>query len=530
MAHTIIPSAFAESYYAFEKYPLKLVLRESYGALESRTIRRRLLERAPDLFVADPDTLIRVKDVTDDGKAAKTNLCSDDDLKRWLGDNSFPDPLNPAARCGEIATKKDPRCRFISLVNDSVTFPLKITLKSLQRLLSYHQVSPVFLDFLDVYGSPSAVDRELRFSSFRTETCLVDAEAGSIVDGLRRSGRRYQMCYNLKSVVEKRSTEQTWKIRQSAFHHQFDVGTGTQLWIFGDPHEAIKERIANSISDQRNHLSKFDSVSSSFKTSLDVHLDIGRWSMTGWRKHIASLEERVEKLKSDFFFMDQQSPVDTDPLLVVQEYEDKTNETIMALESNADNLESLSRFYADLVHDENFPTIERGACTKAVKKACSQIRELVYETRMQVRRANILVKTIADRKTILIQSKAASRAEGLSASMWRQAESSAYETIAMRAITVVTLLYLPPTFVSTLFSTDIVKYQGDDGPFGAEMFSGMALQRWLQVSLPLMLITFVATFGWVWFDGLKIKAKAKSLEEVFPDVFRNVKSSGLTRL
>lgn len=186
---------------------------------------------------------------------------------------------------------------YRSLVNASVTDPLKLSRESLQRLLAYHQVSPVFLEFLDVYGSLSAVDRELRFSSFRTETCLADAEPGSIIDGLRRSGRRYQMCYNLKSVFEKDdSGQKTWKIRQSAFHHQFDVGSGTQLWIFGDPHAAIKERIGTSVSDRRNHLSKFDTVAHSFKSSLDIHLDIGRWSMTGWRRHIAFLEEKVDEL------------------------------------------------------------------------------------------------------------------------------------------------------------------------------------------------------------------------------------------
>lgn len=55
------------------------------------------------------------------------------------------------------------------------------------------------------------------------------------------------------------------------------------------------------------------------------------------------------------------------------------------------------------------------------------------------------------------------------------------------------------------------------------MFSGLALQRWLQVSLPLMLVTLVATFGWVWYDGRKIKAKAEKLEKEFPDIFRDEK-------
>ncbi|KAK0612394.1 hypothetical protein B0T17DRAFT_543493 [Bombardia bombarda] len=62
---------------------------------------------------------------------------------------------------------------------------------------------------------------------------------------------------------------------------------------------------------------------------------------------------------------------------------------------------------------------------------------------------------------------------------------------------VVTLLYLPPTFVSTFFSTDVIKYQGGGGVL-QESFSWLALQRWLQVSLPLMLITCLGS--WLWYS------------------------------
>lgn len=84
----------------------------------------------------------------------------------------------------------------------------------------------------------------------------------------------------------------------------------------------------------------------------------------------------------------------------------------------------------------------------------------------------------------------------------------------MRVITVVTLIYLPATFVSvrsvlqstsgtlltsgkTFFSTDIVKYQNQNGgsnttvtsgPFMGS-FSGIALMRWLQLTLPLTALT-----------------------------------------
>lgn len=111
----------------------------------------------------------------------------------------------------------------------------------------------------------------------------------------------------------------------------------------------------------------------------------------------------------------------------------------------------------------------------------------------------------------------------------------------MRVITVITLLYLPPTFVSvsdissrrgdsdintvqTLFSTDIVKYQGDDGDFNHDKFSSLALQRFVEVSLPLMLLTFTAAFGWMWYERVEGRKKAERLEKELPGVFGTLKS------
>ena len=141
----------------------------------------------------------------------------------------------------------------------------------------------------------------MRFSGFRSEVYLQNPEKGVIIDDLKRSGRRYQLCYNLKTVVLKSLDPKDpvaglWKIRQAAVHHQLDIGSGTQLWIFGDPHAAMKDIIREVVNDQRNHRNKFETIPASFKSSLDVHLGIARWSTEGWRQHILSLEETIDNL------------------------------------------------------------------------------------------------------------------------------------------------------------------------------------------------------------------------------------------
>lgn len=85
----------------------------------------------------------------------------------------------------------------------------------------------------------------------------------------------------------------------------------------------------------------------------------------------------------------------------VQRWEEKTNDSIMAMESNANILKLLQRFYRDLVRDDDFPSKARRICQQAVKNFCLQLEELICETQMQISRAKILVRTVADRKTIV---------------------------------------------------------------------------------------------------------------------------------
>src|SRR5438034_1479374 len=95
------------------------------------------------------------------------------------------------------------------------------------------------------------------------------------------------------------------------------------------------------------------------------------------------------------------TPPEAGSLGDVQKVEDKTNETIMVLESNAEIMTLLKKFYLDIVEDEDFPDKERKACRHAVKNFVPQLDELIYDTKMQIRRAQVLVKIVADRKTIV---------------------------------------------------------------------------------------------------------------------------------
>lgn len=385
---------------------------------------------------------------------------------------------------------------------------------------------PAYIDFLLVYGTRDE-DRELRFTGFRTRTTLQNPTPGHIIADLHRSGRQHEVCYNLKAVAPKESGKsqhlgRRWKIRQAAVYHRFDVGTGTALWIVGDPRETVKESFANVLPEGPvpGELN-FGTVPGAFGASLDMHLVVVTWASASWRWHIQDLEETIDDMTKPAVLFDFANPKQPElaprSVTLVQEYEDKVNETLMVLESNIKIFSSLLASYVALVEDANFPQQEQTACKIAVKMFGTKIQEHIYDLQMQADRARVLSKVAADRKNIVfqqLQTQTAIKQEALASSMWEFSERGQKEAIAMRIITVITLLYLPPTFVCTFFGTDVIKYQ-DDGR-ASVYFSIDALQGFFYVTIPLWIITVAVAYYYNKMETKRSNKRALDLVIKYP--------------
>lgn len=390
------------------------------------------------------------------------------------------------------------------LVCDSALAPLNLTKDALFRILTYHQVMPAYIDFLLAYGTQDE-DRELRFTGFRSKTVLQNPLAGHVVADLHRSGRQHEICYNLKAVAPKllgksQHPRNRWKIRQAAIYHRFDLGTGTALWIIGDPRETVKKRIQQFLPEGAVPGNiNFSTVPDAFRASLDTHLIITNWASASWRWQIQTLEEAVDDLTMsavllDFKDLKEQPEIGPRGVTLVQEYEDKVNETLMVLESNIKICSSILDSYIALVQDEHFPQREKEACQLAVEMFGMRLQECIFDLQMQSDRARVLSKVVSDRKNIVLQqlqTQNAIKQEALAKSMWEFSKQGQKEAIAMRIITVITLVYLPPTFVCTFFGTDVIKYQ--DGGHDAVYFSQDALKSFFAVTIPLWIVTILST-------------------------------------
>lgn len=488
-----IPHTFKTSYEEFESYPRNLIQQISYPAALI-AYATRLEDASPTLFVHnEQDILVPFREFSGHSWERR-NISGDVKLKDKLGDQSTVDPIT-STRVGELATKRDPTCRFIFIFAGDSRSPLKIARTMLLRILTYHQVMPNYLDFIAVFGSQSKL-RDLRFSGFREQLSLTFPSKAPEIRSLGRSGRQYQLCYNLKGV--EKSIDKHWSIRQVAVHLQFDVEEGTTLWIITKGDLELKNRVEDMTGPKgRPEDRAFDTPAHCFRSSLAVHLLQCSWSTEGWRWYIQWLEVVLEEdthiaVHGARGRNENQRIFTPKDLQSIQHLEDKVNEAIMVQEANSDVLTSLRKFYERLMDNKDFPL--RTACCEDVLLFATQLDDMIYDSKMQIARAKVLVKITEDRKTLVLQhlqSQATEKMEILSIKMHEIGSQSQKEAIAMRIITVVTLIYLPATFVSTFFSTDIVKYQDA----GNGSFSEVAMVRWLEVTIPLTVLTLSIGYG-----------------------------------
>jgi hypothetical protein len=289
-------------------------------------------------------------------------------------------------------------------------------------------------------------------------------------------------------------TTQHWSIQQAAFHHQFDVETGRALWItsIGD-HLDIKKRIEDltgskgAVEDR-----SFDTVLNCLRSSLAVHLAYGYWSTSGWRWYIEHLENKIEAIVSvtegccfTMSNIQQSQDAIVDPmhsassrqysakdLQSIQQFTDKTNEAIMVMKGNLDIMARLIEFYGNLLHTRRFLDHVCGPMNASTYKTTEeelrehvrtfvmQLNGLAGEMHMHIARGKLLVDISADRNRMvsrvmlhldakLTNLQILQHLQGQATEKMQTMTSvSIKEAIVMRVITVVTLIFLPATFVS----------------------------------------------------------------------------------
>lgn len=194
----------------------------------------------------------------------------------------------------------------------------------------------------------------------------------------------------------------------------------------------------------------------------------------------------------------------------IQHLKEKANETVLVLRLNLNVIMQLKQYYVSITECNEVPEKISRNCQWEMINFRRRVDGIKRNLELQILRVESLLCSATDRKTLLyglldyqntlaskelaVQShKSTAEMRHMTCEMKSIARQTKTETVSMRIITVVTLFFLPGTFISvclfvffslTLMSTDIVRW-----PEGEKVYQQDALNVWLYLSLPFMAAT-----------------------------------------
>ncbi|KAF2263814.1 hypothetical protein CC78DRAFT_464874 [Lojkania enalia] len=193
-------------------------------------------------------------------------------------------------------------------------------------------------------------------------------------------------------------------------------------------------------------------------------------------------------------------------LLNVQYIKEKLYEVQSVLRLNIEVLRDLKQLYHSAVDHTEFPKEVTTACERELVRFKENLERIEKDLRVQHLKTETLLQILADRKAILHSSlsyqnmkTSESMAEKTqtSADYTKKrdqethtiAQKAAQVTFSMRAITFVTILFIPGIFVATFLSTGIFHFTDNE-----QSFRPKALKLYFIITLPLMAGAFIAWY------------------------------------
>ncbi|KAL8909098.1 MAG: hypothetical protein Q9207_000432 [Kuettlingeria erythrocarpa] len=309
---------------------------------------------------------------------------------------------------------------------------------------------PEFVDLILPLGE-RIMAQDFFSNGFYQHTRLSDDARGLVVPERAWSGRDFQICYSLKSVERSEvQTDWPWSVRHCATHHAFDIENVRSTWIVVKGNPILKERITSATSARAPpEFSSYDNIENAFAAALSTHMIIVDWSAENWRWYINFLEDKFREITEGAISTDADIPLSP-----------KETEDVFALgpRTNTQNTNQTRK-------SRPFPFLSAGHKTDTTTTVAEALPPQQFQQ----------------------------KDEKVTHEMSRIARKTKTETVSMKIITLVTLFFLPGTFIATVISTDIIKWNN-----GKQKYQPGAMHVYLAVCLPFMAATFIfwAAFQW----------------------------------
>lgn len=313
----------------------------------------------------------------------------------------------------------------------------------------------------------------------------------------------FELCMLLKYVElnGNKSSAVPWSVRQQLLYQSFDVNLNRESVVLLRASTSVKKRVQELFHENSGHPPHWTNlVVSAVSTLTD-----------GWTEYAKFLDLAVWDIdKSATFtdpFMQSLGEANFKTLQATQTYHNLLSRSTHVLQGNIRILDSLSkesekrRGLGNVVHDEQYDLLD------------STIEDVKRQLDMVVRHLDLIqarLKRIAEAIRDCIAIRSSDHAANEAKNMRKLALQANREARTVKAIALVTLIYLPATFVATFLGMDYVNVTGAKWNGVLDVSIRPTLWIYLALTAPLTLVTLCA--WWMW-ERWNRRDKEAGLEE-----------------
>ncbi|KAF2826430.1 hypothetical protein CC86DRAFT_370430 [Ophiobolus disseminans] len=342
--------------------------------------------------------------------------------------------------------------------------------ETLFQILFKHKVSPDFLDCVHAFGKKLNDDTE-SWEGLHQRQQVRSVEDHGI-------GGYYEICYNYRYMSENgRSNGPSWSLRQTTVYQRRDLDTATTTWVFIQPSKSIKSRLAM----QSTHLPLCH------ENAIRMHLMLLRQASEGWRGYTSYLRLALEELDEKARFAKLGPKVyqdDYDVCLKDSQALQKAQQKLFRAKTIIDaTVQTVSRFRSWYDQLSNLRALDTTCADDALNELADIAATLEYSRQIlkgliaySYGTASLLQQITSYRAMKDLQSTTsaleaslyllrgiATTSQTQSQSMLTIAQSGNRDSLRIKTLTHIATIYLPPTLIATIFSSNLVSSKDDTG-------------------------------------------------------------------
>ncbi|CAI9637754.1 unnamed protein product [Alternaria burnsii] len=363
--------------------------------------------------------------------------------------------------------RKERTTRIIAMSKAYSWAPFDIPKEMLQEIIAQLDVTPEILPV---------------FFSFRRHTNRLE-EAFSDSIWVSTSKDFTELTYLLKYTETRNSSEAKadWSIRQIGVYHRYDPHAMQSTWILLFPTADSSTR-----RDLVNELSSTCDMEQTAYHPLSLHVSLMQARIHNWRLYVSQFENEVWELANLAFTVDFESTMPFQDA-----YKDISD--LHYIETRLATLPPIFDAQLELVGQLDSLNEQFFHRSQVSEETCSKMKETLgnLRRRLEAYNANVAfvlgkIRSTTQLVSDTIDLKSQHTTEKVSDQMLILNKSAVEDGTSMRVITVVTLVYLPSTFVATFFGMGFFASRDDAG---VHWTSSPYVWLFFGLAIPLTLLT-----------------------------------------